>query len=197
MTTGEFIREKRKEKKMTQEELAHRIGVKHSVISKYENGLIEPSIEVLNKIADALIIPRNEFLLYIFGFELDRILEKDPDLKERFYNPPPDYGIDIAGVIKQIRGSIKEGDTKTARNLQELLKKAVPNTHLSIYNEIQEALEKERESKLLTAFHDLNDEGQAIAVDVIEGLARLDQYQYEYGRIIPDVEKLKNPFSQN
>ena len=47
----ESIKELRKEKGITQDELATRVGVKRSVISKYESGLITPSILVLEKIA--------------------------------------------------------------------------------------------------------------------------------------------------
>lgn len=59
----EKIRQIRKEKEMTQEELARRIGVKRAVISKYESGSIEPSLTQLQKIADALEVPLANLLL--------------------------------------------------------------------------------------------------------------------------------------
>lgn len=59
---GDRIREARKAKKMTQEKLAERIGVKRSVISKYENGLIDPTISQIEKIASALGIKWYELL---------------------------------------------------------------------------------------------------------------------------------------
>lgn len=48
------IKEVRKSKGWTQEDLAHAIGVKRSVISKYESGAISPSLETLQAIANAL-----------------------------------------------------------------------------------------------------------------------------------------------
>lgn len=51
---GESIRKARKEKGWTQAQLADAIGVKRSVVSKYENGLIEPSISKLSEIDAAL-----------------------------------------------------------------------------------------------------------------------------------------------
>ncbi len=54
---GDRIKKVRKEKGLTQEDVAIKIGVKRSVISKYENGMIEPSISQLKKIANALEIP--------------------------------------------------------------------------------------------------------------------------------------------
>lgn len=38
MTTGEIIKQLRKEKRMTQEELAERIGVQKSAVAKWETG---------------------------------------------------------------------------------------------------------------------------------------------------------------
>ena len=62
--TGEKIREARKAAQMTQEALAREIGIKRSVISKYETGQIEPSLPQLRKIADAL----NVTLAYFLGY---------------------------------------------------------------------------------------------------------------------------------
>lgn len=51
ITIGEKIKTLRKERKLTQKELAHKIGITASTVTKYENGQLEPNIEVLNKIA--------------------------------------------------------------------------------------------------------------------------------------------------
>lgn len=48
------IKETRKLKNMTQKELADKIGVNYSVISRYENGTIAPSASRLAKIAEVL-----------------------------------------------------------------------------------------------------------------------------------------------
>ena len=49
LTIGERLRDARKAMKMTQEDLAKKIGVKRAVISKYETGLISPSADTLQK----------------------------------------------------------------------------------------------------------------------------------------------------
>ena len=51
---GEKLRQLRKEKKLTQKELAALIGVKNSVISFYELGDRIPSPEVIRRLAIAL-----------------------------------------------------------------------------------------------------------------------------------------------
>lgn len=61
----------RKRLKWTQEQLAKAIGVKRAIISKYENGNVEPSISQIRKIADVL----NTSTSYLLG-DID-----DPDDK--------------------------------------------------------------------------------------------------------------------
>lgn len=51
---GDRLRKLRKERKLTQKELANLIGVKNSVISFYEVGDRTPSLEVLVKLSKAL-----------------------------------------------------------------------------------------------------------------------------------------------
>ena len=48
------LRDARENANLTQEALANLIGVKRAVISKYENGMIEPSVSQLKRIATAL-----------------------------------------------------------------------------------------------------------------------------------------------
>ena len=61
---GERLRTLRKEKKLTQQQLASMIGVKNSVISFYEMGDRTPSPEVIKKLASVLHVS-TDFLLGI------------------------------------------------------------------------------------------------------------------------------------
>jgi DNA-binding XRE family transcriptional regulator len=51
---GQILRETRKDEKITQQELAERVGVNKSYISKIEKGVIEPGIAMFSRIASAL-----------------------------------------------------------------------------------------------------------------------------------------------
>lgn len=62
---GNRLRQLRKERKLTQQQLAELIGVKNSVISFYEVGERVPSPEVLRKLALALHVTAD----YLLGIE--------------------------------------------------------------------------------------------------------------------------------
>ena len=59
---GKFIANLRKEKKMTQEELAERLGVTNKSISRWENGKTMPDLSLLKKLTEILGITINELL---------------------------------------------------------------------------------------------------------------------------------------
>jgi transcriptional regulator with XRE-family HTH domain len=71
MLFGDRLSELRKKKKMSQDDLAKKIGVHAPVIGRYERSEVKPSIEVAVKIADAL----NVSLDYLVG-STDLVLEK-------------------------------------------------------------------------------------------------------------------------
>lgn len=57
MTPGERIKKLRKEKGMTQKELAKKLGFSPSQLGQYENGYRNPKPSTVKKIADALEVP--------------------------------------------------------------------------------------------------------------------------------------------
>lgn len=66
MTTGERIRYYRKLNNITMVELAHRIGVQHSAIYKYETGKVTNiPIGNINKMADVFGTPARELVDWI------------------------------------------------------------------------------------------------------------------------------------
>ena len=52
--TGLLIAQKRKEKSMTQQELAKKLHVTNTAVSKWERGLSFPGVDILEKLADEL-----------------------------------------------------------------------------------------------------------------------------------------------
>lgn len=79
MLFGERLTTVRKAKKISQDELAKRIGVHAPVIGRYERGEVKPSIEVATKIADALEVSLDYLVghsdLMLENKVLDRVLD--------------------------------------------------------------------------------------------------------------------------
>ena len=59
---GKFIAKKRKEKKMTQEDLARVLGVSNKTISRWENGNYMPDLSLLKPLSEVLGVSLNELL---------------------------------------------------------------------------------------------------------------------------------------
>lgn len=154
---GDKLRAARKAAKLTQEELAEKIGVKRSVISKYENGIIDPSISQVQSIADAL----GTTMLDITDFsELSPSMEASIPLLKTLLDikmaPPGETTI----LSDEERASIK--------NLAILLEK-VPS---EIDN--SEMLSKKLHREYEEIFNSLNLHGKALAVSILEVLANDD-----------------------
>lgn len=92
---GERLRKLRKERNLTQKQLATLVGVKNSVISFYEVGDRTPSPEVLKKLAVALHV------------SADTLLGIEPTA--------PDTSFDTTGL--------DDNDKKLVRSLIETLKR--------------------------------------------------------------------------
>lgn len=62
MSMGDQIKAVRQIRGLTQKELGERMGVDASTVRKYESGRLNPKIETVQKIADALEMPVGAFL---------------------------------------------------------------------------------------------------------------------------------------
>lgn len=89
MQIGEVIREYRKRKNMTQEEIANRLGVTASAVNKWENGNSQPDIMLLAPIARLLNITLDTLLSFeeeLTAEEINSIVyEIDAKLKDETY----------------------------------------------------------------------------------------------------------------
>ncbi len=78
-TFGKRLRERRKEKGLSQNEMAKTLETNHSVIGKYERDEVKPSIDAVKKIAALL----NTTVAYLLGEDGNQDLFKDPDMLRR------------------------------------------------------------------------------------------------------------------
>lgn len=75
---GEFIRSQRRLAELSQRELARLADVSGAYLSQLERGLHEPSVRVLNGLAQALNVPSDKLLAYL-GRHDDAVAERSTE----------------------------------------------------------------------------------------------------------------------
>jgi transcriptional regulator with XRE-family HTH domain len=80
VTFGTRLRDCRKTKNLSQNELAGILNTNHSVIGKYERDDVKPSIDVVRKLADVL----NTTVAFLLGETENDEMFKDPNMLKRF-----------------------------------------------------------------------------------------------------------------
>ena len=128
MTTGQRIREARKQAGMTQEDLAEKLGISFVGVSRWENGSRNPKFETLKKIASALsvsvfdLMDKDEKDLYNAGFNYGSFIEEqsnyaiDQLLKEAGYT----YSDEEMDLIKFFSTLNPSGQQKAVERVEEL-----------------------------------------------------------------------------
>lgn len=71
---GKFIAQLRKEKNLTQKDLANKLGITDKTVSKWETGVMAPDISLLNELSSILDITSTELLN---GQRCDELIKKD------------------------------------------------------------------------------------------------------------------------
>lgn len=155
MTLGERIQKYRKDAGLTQRELSERIGKTFSSVQKYELGLTEPPMSVIEKIAIALKIP----VAQLVGWE-----EVTQQRQES--------GISIEDIALEF--DIPPEILYQWEKSPEL----VNPEFISKYQQVFQMLEQiKNKNALIAAFDSLNKTGQQEAVKRIEELTEIPKYQ--------------------
>lgn len=106
---GNAIRRIRKEKAMTQDELAKKSGIAAPTIRKYESGRLNPKARTIKKIADALSVPVSSIAPpEYFGFDATKIIEAVTNAAQKIL---PDITVDpetFSIALKKYEESIPE-----------------------------------------------------------------------------------------
>ena len=76
----------RQERKMSQQELANKIGADRSTISRWENNEIETPLDMAIKIADVFNIPYHDFFWNVLKFDNAEVIDVNFDIIEKIAN---------------------------------------------------------------------------------------------------------------
>lgn len=109
-TFGKRLRDCRKEKGLSQNEVAKILNTNHSVIGKYERDDVKPSIDVAKKLADLL----NTTVAYLVGETQDNELLKDTDMLKRLkdINDLPEQ--DKKAILYNLDALLRDAKTRLA-----------------------------------------------------------------------------------
>lgn len=97
MNIGENIKKYRKEKGLTQKELADKIGKGFSTVQKYELNISHPPIDVLNRIADTLDINVSKL------FYIENTLNQSAEILSNFNPNDPSTFTEVSFEDEAIR----------------------------------------------------------------------------------------------
>lgn len=117
-TLGQKISELRRERGMTQENLAEKMGVSPQAVSKWENDISCPDINLISKLAD------------VFGVSADTLLRGEE--KKEVYVLPLNEKKDVNKLFLKIRVLDSRDKTKVNVNLPLSVVKLVLSSELSV-----------------------------------------------------------------
>ena len=171
---GEKIKLYRENKNMTQNEIAEILGVKPATISKYETGILEPSIESIKKLAETFEITIDELLKEEDDFDIAKINilevlreQKNMKLKGNLYH---NTQITFAYNTNHIEGSkLTEDQTRYIYETNTLLAEKDSITdlddvletsnHFKLVDYMLDIADKKLTEKMIKEFHKILKEG--------------------------------------
>lgn len=153
MHTGELIKQTRVTMRITQAELAKRLGVTPQAISQYERGIKNPKPATLKKIAAAL------------GVEWYELISNSQDEQSEIAKEQ----------MRQAIGRVADIITKPCKYeiSDELIEDSLKKVTISIPTSYNSA----RLEKMIKDYGKLNDDGQQVAVERVHELTEIPRYK--------------------
>lgn len=179
MTVGQRIKEIRKLKGLTQQEVGKRMGVTASFIGQYENGARLPKYETLKKIADAIGVSvyTLEPSLSLGYSHLDAL----PDEVRDELGTLAKGDLLIAEILATYLSLDQEGKDDFRQLIDSMVSRCNTSEETSTQQEVlSEFINQKSEilrEKLNDAFDTLTIEGKFVAVERVKELSEIPRYQ--------------------
>lgn len=181
MTVGQRIKEIRKLKGLTQQEVGKRMGVTASFIGQYENGARLPKYETLKKIADAIGVSvyTLEPSLSLGYSHLDAL----PDEARDELGTLTKGDLLIAKILATYLSLDQEGKDDFRRLIDSMVSRCNTSEETSTQQEVlSEFIDQKSEilrEKLNDTFDTLTIEGKFVAVERVKELTEIPRYQLQ------------------
>lgn len=122
MSFATRLREARKSKELTQQQLAELVGVGHTAISNYEKAITFPNTDILYKIFDVLQIEPNFFFQDDINYTTDENLTPKEKKIIKAYREHPELQVGIDKMLDIKTADKKEADKYNAEFSQDMFK---------------------------------------------------------------------------
>ncbi len=186
MTTGEKIKLARKAAKMTQRELSEKTGIAEPTIRKYESDRLNPKYNTLVTFANALGVRMAYFLnektpeeiLYNqrYVLEIANELKIDPSAVRESMRDPSGFNSPDLTVKILTTGALLD-ERRAEKEIESILNFAFTGK-LSFPPETAEMKKNRINLEQLIRLHNLlNERGQQVAVERLQELAKIPEYQ--------------------
>lgn len=159
------IKQLRLNAKMTQKELATRLGVSQNAVFNWENGKREPSAETIEKIA------------FIFDVLPEQIMGWDREYAE--IGAKIDAITEIADEARRGERALSDEQARRALSFVANLMREELDLERKIDNSRQNFNLLRNDNEVLNLFHTLNETGQNKAIEQIELLIKIPEYRKE------------------
>lgn len=194
MTFGELMRLERKKAKLSQTQLAERLGVTQSLIGQYERGELNPKLDTIKRICAALGI---EYLPTIQEQEQNAIPHNITEARERT-GCTQERLANLTGYSLTTIKRLESGEIEITEDHLDRIARALgmrPNqlndltsipapsgldTEIRFQrfnNAPRYEREIQRKAATVIAFEDLNENGQMCAIDLLKLVSKVPEYQ--------------------
>jgi transcriptional regulator with XRE-family HTH domain len=137
---GHLIRRQREGFRLTQRELASKLGVKASHVAYIEGGLRRPSLSLVRRLADTLGLNKQKLLLMTYP-EARFLIAPPP--KPPPANPGVAWQQFASNRVMLVEHSITPAELKILRQVSLLGKVAAPRNLLFVLNAIRQAVSED------------------------------------------------------
>lgn len=168
---GKNIKKIRKEKGVSQKQLAERLGTSPQNLAQYENGKRTPKIDTLRKIAAALECKVSDIDESIIVIPIPKFKPTSEDIEQAKQNTK----------ARRLADKLASGEDITAEEHQliadyiEREKEGLPRLRESVKN-FSNVIDKWGEHILVTKYRELNNNGKKEAVKRIDELTEIPRY---------------------
>lgn len=107
---GQKLAKARKERKLSQYDLADKLNKTHTVVGKYERGDISPSIDIVYEIAKILDIS----VVYLLGTEKETDVFEDKNMIRRLLSVKKLNDNDSEHILRTLDSLLREAHARTA-----------------------------------------------------------------------------------